>query len=219
MSGVADTMDGLSRADPGISAVSKSIPDANLRNQHRLDFLFRLATRSFAFLVLLLLAGIIVSLVAGSLPALRAFGPGFVTSPQWNPVTEQFGALVPIVGTLVTSFIALIIGIPVSFGIALFLTELSPIWMRRPLGTAIELLAAIPSIIYGMWGLFVFAPVFSTYIQPALKSTLGSVPLLGILFQGPPLGIGMLTAGIILSIMVIPRSACRFPKEAPGTGF
>src|SRR5437870_1435805 len=187
MSGVADTMDGLSRTDPGISAVSKSIPDANLRNQHRLDFLFRLATRSFAFLVLLLLAGIIVSLVAGSLPALRAFGPGFVTSPQWNPVTEQFGALVPIVGTLVTSFIALIIGIPVSFGIALFLTELSPVWLRRPLGTAIELLAAIPSIIYGMWGLFVFAPAFAE-LQPWLTASLGAIPLAGILFQGPPMG-------------------------------
>ncbi|TMH24036.1 MAG: phosphate ABC transporter permease subunit PstC [Betaproteobacteria bacterium] len=199
-------MDGLSRTDPGISPVSKSIPDANLRNQHRLDLLFRLATRLFAFLVLLLLAGIIVSLLAGSLPALRAFGPGFLTSPQWNPVTEQFGALVPIVGTLVTSFIALLIGIPVSFGIALFLTELSPIWLRRPLGTAIELLAAIPSIIYGMWGLFVFAPAFSQ-LQPWLTATLGAIPLAGMLFQGPPMGIGVLTAGIILAIMVIPYIA------------
>ena len=203
MSGVADTMDGLSRSDPGISTVSKTIPDANLRNQHRLDLLFRLATQFFAFLVLLLLAGIIVSLLAGSFPALRAFGPGFLTSPQWNPVTEQFGALVPIVGTLTTSFIALIIGIPVSFGIALFLTELSPIWMRRPLGTAIELLAAIPSIIYGMWGLFVFAPAFAQ-LQPWLTATLGAIPLAGMLFQGPPMGIGVLTAGIILAIMVIP---------------
>jgi len=203
MSGVADTMDGLSRSDPGISPVSRTIPEANLRSQHRLDLLFRLATRFFAFLVLLLLAGIIVSLVAGSLPALRTFGPGFLTSTQWNPVTEQFGALVPIVGTLVTSFIALVIGIPVSFGIALFLTELSPVWMRRPLGTAIELLAAIPSIIYGMWGLFVFAPAFAQ-LQPWLTATLGAIPLAGMLFQGPPMGIGVLTAGIILAIMVIP---------------
>ncbi len=184
--------------------MSKTIPDASLRKHHRLDQLFRHATRLFAFLVLALLGGILLSLLAGSLPSIRAFGFGFFASAEWNPVTEQFGALVPIVGTLTTSAIALLIGIPVSFGIALFLTELSPIWLRRPLGTAIELLAAIPSIIYGMWGLFVFAPVFSTYIQPALKSTLGSVPLLGILFQGPPLGIGMLTAGIMLSIMVIP---------------
>src|SRR5436190_13243217 len=204
MSSVADTMDGLSRTDPGISPVSKSIPDANLRNQHRLDLLFRLATRFFAFLVLLLLAGIIVSLVAGSLPALRAFGPGFLTSAQWNPVTEQFGALVPIVGTLVTSFIALIIGIPVSFGIALFLTELSPIWMRRPLGTAIELLAAIPSIIYGMWGLFVLAPLFADHVQPWLIHTIGAAPIIGALFKGPPQGIGVLTAGFVLAIMVIP---------------
>jgi len=196
-------MDGLSRSDSGNSPVSKTTPDANLRKQHRLDLLFRLVTRFFAFLVLLLLAGIIVSLLAGSLPALRAFGPGFLTSPQWNPVTEQFGALVPIVGTLTTSLIALLIGIPVSFGIALFLTELSPIWMRRPLGTAIELLAAIPSIIYGMWGLFVFAPAFAQ-LQPWLTATLGAIPLVGILFRGPPMGIGVLTAGIILAIMVIP---------------
>src|SRR2546426_1292667 len=204
MSSVADTIDGLSRSDPGISPVSKTIPNANLRKQHRLDLLFRLATRFFAFLVLMLLAGIIVSLLAGSLPALRAFGPGFLTSAEWNPVTEQFGALVPIVGTLTTSAIALLIGIPVSFGIALFLTELSPKWLRRPLGTAIELLAAIPSIIYGMWGLFVFAPVFASHVQPFLKSTLGSAPVIGTLFQGPPMGIGVLTAGIILAIMVIP---------------
>lgn len=203
MSSVADTIDGLSRSDPGISSVAKTIPDGNLRKQHRLDLLFRLATRFFAFLVLILLAGIIASLVAGSLPALRAFGLGFIASPQWNPVTEQFGALVPIVGTLVTSFIALLIGIPVSFGIALFLTELSPVWMRRPLGTAIELLAAIPSIIYGMWGLFVFAPAFAE-LQPWLTGTLGAIPLAGRLFQGPPMGIGVLTAGIILAIMVIP---------------
>jgi len=203
MSSVADTIDGLSRSDPGISPVSKTIPNTNLRKQHQLDLLFRLATRFFAFLVLMLLAGIIVSLLAGSLPALRAFGPGFLTSAQWNPVTEQFGALVPIVGTLVTSFIALLIGIPVSFGIALFLTELSPVWLRRPLGTAIELLAAIPSIIYGMWGLFVFAPAFAE-LQPGLTASLGAIPLAGILFQGPPMGIGVLTAGIILAIMVIP---------------
>src|SRR5712692_4058508 len=204
MNSVADTIDGLSRSDPGISPVSKTIPNTNLRKQHQLDLLFRLATRFFAFLVLILLAGIIVSLLAGSLPALRAFGPGFLTSSEWNPVTEKFGALVPIVGTLVTSFIALLIGIPVSFGIALFLTELSPAWLKRPLGTAIELLAAIPSIIYGMWGLFVLAPLFQEHVQPALIESLGSLPLAGALFQGPPLGIGMLTAGLILSIMVIP---------------
>jgi phosphate transport system permease protein len=203
MSAVVNPLRGHARAAPA-APMSKTIPDASLKKHHRLDQLFRHATRLFAFLVLALMGGILVSLLAGSLPSIRTFGFGFFASVEWNPVTEQFGALVPIVGTLTTSAIALLIGIPVSFGIALFLTELSPIWLRRPLGTAIELLAAIPSIIYGMWGLFVFAPVFSTYIQPVLKSTLGSVPLLGTLFQGPPLGIGMLTAGIILSIMVIP---------------
>jgi phosphate transport system permease protein len=137
-------------------------------------------------------------------PALKAFGFGFLTSAEWNPVTEKFGALVPIVGTLVTSSIALLIGIPVSFGIALFLTELSPPWLRRPLGTAIELLAAIPSIIYGMWGLFVFAPVFGDHVEPLLSNTLGTLPVVGALFRGAPTGIGILTAGIILAIMVIP---------------
>ena len=185
-------------------AMSRIVPHANLRRQHRLDQLFRHATRFFAFLVLVLLGGILVSLFLGSLPSMRAFGFGFLVSSEWNPVTEKFGALVPIVGTLTTSAIALLIGIPVSFGIALFLTELSPVWLRRPLGTAIELLAAIPSIIYGMWGLFIFAPVFSTHVQPLLTQTLGQTPLIGALFQGPPMGIGVLTAGIILAVMVIP---------------
>ncbi|HXZ54723.1 MAG TPA: phosphate ABC transporter permease subunit PstC [Burkholderiales bacterium] len=175
-----------------------------MRRHHRFDQAFRFATRCFALLVLTLLAGIIVSLVLGSVPALKAFGFGFLTSAEWNPVTEKFGALVPIVGTLATSSIALLIAIPVSFGVALFLTELSPPWLRRPLGTAIELLAAIPSIIYGMWGLFVFAPVFGDYVQPLLSNTLGALPVLGALFRGAPTGIGILTAGIILAIMVIP---------------
>jgi phosphate transport system permease protein len=138
------------------------------------------------------------------MPALRAFGPGFFVTNVWNPVTKQFGALAPIYGTIVTSMIALLIGIPVSFGIALFLTEMCPPVLKRPLGTAVELLAAIPSIIYGMWGLFVFAPVFADYIQPALTQTFGRLWILGPLFQGAPNGIGMLSAGIILSVMVIP---------------
>lgn len=168
------------------------------------DILFRNATRFFAFVVFLLLAGIIISLFIGSLPAIKQFGFGFLFSSEWNPVTEEFGALVPIVGTLATAFIALLIGVPVSFGIALFLTELSPVWLRRPLGTAVELLAGIPSIIYGMWGLFVFAPAFAEHVQPWLKASLGALPLIGALFQGPAMGIGILTAGIILAIMVIP---------------
>ena len=168
------------------------------------DALFEQTTLFFALLVLLLLVAIIGSLIYGSLPALQAFGLHFFVSDVWNPVTKQFGALAPIYGTLVTSAIALIIGIPVSFGIALFLTEMCPPILKRPLGTAVELLAAIPSIIYGMWGLFVFAPVFGDYVQPFLAHTLGNVWLIAPLFQGAPNGIGMLSAGVILSIMVIP---------------
>jgi len=181
-----------------------SVPEALLRRQHRYDLVFRNVTRMFAFLVLATLVAILFSLLIGSWPAIRAFGPGFLTSHEWNPVTEKFGALVPIYGTLVTSFIALLIGIPVSFGIAVFLTELSPPWLRRPVGTAIELLAAIPSIIYGMWGLFIFAPIFADYIQPWLISYFGPIWIIGPLFKGVPQGIGMLTAGLILAIMVIP---------------
>jgi phosphate transport system permease protein len=175
-----------------------------MKRHNLLDILFRNATRLSAFAVLVLLIAIIVSLIIGSLPAIKAFGFQFLTSAEWDPVTDQFGALVPIVGTLVTSAIALLIAIPVSFGIALFLTELSPRWLRRPLGIAIELLAGIPSIIYGMWGLFVFAPLFADYVQPWLIEKLGPLPILGPLFQGIPMGIGVLTAGIILAIMVIP---------------
>src|SRR5437870_8136229 len=168
------------------------------------DVAFEHLTRLFALLVLAILAAILVALVLESRASLDKFGLAFLWHAEWDPVQERFGALVPIYGTLVTSLIAMLIGIPVSFGIALFLTELSPAWLKRPLGTAIELLAAIPSIIYGMWGLFVLAPLFQAHVQPALIESLGALPLAGALFQGPPLGIGMLTAGLILSIMVIP---------------
>lgn len=184
--------------------MSKLLSDAQLKRQHWLDLLFRNATLFFAFLVLALLAGILISLFVGAYPSIQAFGLKFLVSDSWNPVTEKFGALVPIVGTLATSVIALLIGIPVSFGIALFLTELSPRWLKRPLGTAIELLAGIPSIIYGMWGLFVFAPVFADRVEPWINDHVGTLPVIGGLFVGPPIGIGVLTAGIILSIMVIP---------------
>ena len=169
-----------------------------------MDVFFRNLTRFFAFFVFSILAAILVSLVYHSQITLSKFGFGFLFDPEWDPVTEEFGALVPIYGTLVSSAIAMIIGIPVSFGIALFLTELSPSWLKRPLGTAIEMLAAIPSIIYGMWGLFVFAPIFAEYVQPVLIRTFGPLPLFGLLFKGPAMGIGMLTAGIILAVMVIP---------------
>jgi phosphate transport system permease protein len=169
-----------------------------------LDKLFRNTTMFFAFLVFILLFGIIITLFAGSLPALKAFGSSFFTSSAWNPVTVDFGGLVPIYGTFVTALIAMLIGIPVSFGIAIFITELSPVWLKRPIGVAIELLAGIPSIIYGMWGLFVFAPLFADHVQPWINDNLGNLPVVGQIFQGPPMGIGILTAGIILAIMVIP---------------
>ena len=168
------------------------------------DTVFRALTFFFALLVLLILGGVIVALVAGAIPALRTFGFSFVLTEVWNPVTEKFGALAPIYGTLVTSAIAMVVGIPVAFGVAVFITEICPLWLKRPLATMIELLAAIPSIIYGIWGLFVFAPFVQQYIQPAIINTLGQIPGIGMLFAGPPLGIGVLTAGFILAIMVLP---------------
>ncbi|MDI1297917.1 phosphate ABC transporter permease subunit PstC [Methylotenera sp.] len=172
-----------------------------------LDKLFRYTTMFFAFLVFILLFGIIITLLVGSLPALKMFGASFFTSTAWNPVTIDFGGVVPIYGTFITALIAMLIGIPVSFGIAIFITELSPNWLKRPIGVAIELLAGIPSIIYGMWGLFVFAPLFADHVQPWMNDNLGALPLIGTLFQGPPMGIGMFTAGFILAIMVIPYTA------------
>jgi phosphate transport system permease protein len=168
------------------------------------DVVFFNLTRAFALIALFTLAGIIVSLVYAAWPAIVKYGVPFLWTSDWNPPAEKFGALIPIYGTLVTSAIALVIAVPVSFGIALFLTELSPAWLRRPLGTAIELLAAIPSIVYGMWGLLVFSPIFAQYVQPALAATLGKLPLVGRLFEGPPIGIGLLCAGVILAIMIIP---------------
>ena len=175
-----------------------------------LDVVFANGTRICAFLVLLIIVAIMVSLLVGAWPALKKFGPSFIISKEWNPVTEQFGALVAIYGTVVTSIIAMLIGVPVSFGIAIFITELCPAWLKQPIATAIELLAAIPSIIYGMWGLFVFAPFFGDHIEPWISDTLGRLPVIGPLFSGPPLGIGVLTAGIILGIMVIPFMASVF---------
>ena len=179
-------------------------PDASERSAHWQDVVFEGITRFFALLVLALLAGMLAALAWAAVPAFDKFGLAFFFTNVWNPVKHDFGALAPIYGTLVTSAIALAIGVPVSFGIALFLTEMCPAFLKRPLGTAVELLAAIPSIIYGMWGLFVFAPFFGDYVQPLLADTLGRVPLIGDLFQGAANGIGMLSAGIILSVMVIP---------------
>lgn len=168
------------------------------------DSSFKFLTRAAAIAVLIILSGIIISLVYGSLPALRQFGFEFLIDESWNPVTEKFGAIAPIYGTIVTSLIAMLIAVPVGLFIAMFLTELCPMFLRRPIGIAIELLAGIPSIIYGIWGLFVFAPFLQQHVQPFLIAVLGPIPLLGNLFAGPPYGIGVLTAGLILAIMVLP---------------
>jgi phosphate transport system permease protein len=168
------------------------------------DNVFRLTTRAAAIAVLVILGGVMISLIAGSLPAIKAFGFSFLYEQRWNPVTERFGALAPIYGTIVTSLIAMLIAVPVGLLIAVFLTELCPPWLRRPIGIAIELLAGIPSIIYGIWGLFIFAPFLQGTLQPFLISAFGNIPVLSSLFEGPPYGIGMLTAGLILAIMVLP---------------
>ena len=165
---------------------------------------FRAATFAAAILVLLLLGGVTVSLVHGGWPALAHFKLAFLTTEIWNPVTEKFGALAPVYGTLVTSIVAMLIAVPVSFGVAVFLTELAPAWLKRPVGIAIELLAGVPSIIYGIWGLFVLAPLLQRTVQPWLIDNLGSAPVIGSLFQGPPFGIGILTAALVLAIMVLP---------------
>ncbi len=183
-------------ARPGIRAKGRSSSVG--------DAIFAGLARSAGAFVLVLLGAIIVVLFIGGWPAFHAFGPGFLTSAIWNPVTHRFGAAVAVYGTIVTSVLALVLAVPLSFGIAFYLTELAPNWVRRPVGTAIELLAAIPSIIYGMWGFFVIVPFMAQYIQPWLIDTLGDVPVIGALFQGPPFGTGIFTAALILAIMIIP---------------
>ena len=188
-------------------ATAAAAPVARAKAIQRLqagDTIFRLLTLFSAVLVLALLGGVIVSLMIGAAPAFQAFGWRFLIEQSWNPVTERFGAIAPIYGTVVTSVIAMLIAVPVGLAIAMFLSELCPMWLRRPLGIAIELLAGIPSIIYGIWGLFVLAPILQTTVQPALIELFGPVPLLSALFAGPPYGIGTLTAGIILAVMVLP---------------
>jgi phosphate transport system permease protein len=193
-----DKADSLDRATP------KGKPPERHRVAPWADSVFSVLAHGAAWITLALLVGIIISLVFGAAPAIQKFGLGFLWSTEWDPVQEKFGGLVMIYGTLMTSFIALVIAVPVSFGIALFLTEMSPGWLKRPLGIAIELLAAVPSIVYGMWGLLVFGPILAKYVQAPLQGAFGSVPVLGGLFAGPPVGIGILSAGIILAIMVIP---------------
>ena len=189
----------------------QTTPHANPLERRRVwpwaDTLFSWLAHGAAWLTLLLLVAIIVSLLIGAAPAIKHFGLGFLWSADWDPVKEKFGGLVMIYGTLMTSFIALLIAVPVSFGIALFLTEMSPGWLKRPLGIAIELLAAVPSIVYGMWGLLVFSPILSTWVQQPLQKLLKGVPVLETLVSGAPVGIGLLSAGIILAIMIIPYIA------------
>ena len=177
---------------------------AVIKKQRIQDFLFHKVTMLFAILVLIALAAILVSLMISAWPAFKKFGIDFIWTVEWDIINEDFGAAIAIYGTLISSVIALLIAVPLAFGIALFLTEMCPLWLRRPLGTAIELLAAVPSIIYGMFGLFIFAPLFAEYGQPALQSTLGQMPLIGPLFGGAMNGIGLLAAGIILAFMVLP---------------
>jgi phosphate transport system permease protein len=193
--------EGMVRSQP------KNLPPARRMVAPWADRLFAVLAHGAAWLTLALLVGIILSLVVGALPAIEKFGLGFLVNAEWDPVQEKFGGLVMIYGTLMTSFIALLIAVPVSFGIALFLTELSPKWLKRPLGTAIELLAAVPSIVYGMWGLLVFGPILAEYVQMPMQALFGEVPVIGALFTGPPVGIGILSAGIILAIMIIPYIA------------
>ena len=178
--------------------------EAVARRQRWQDFLFHKVTMVFSLLVLAALTGIIISLFINAWPAFQKFGVGFIWRVEWDIINEEFGAAIAIVGTLLSASIALLIAVPLSFGIALFLTETCPTWLRRPLGTAVELLAAVPSIIYGMFGLFIFAPLFAEYGQPALQSTLGQMPLIAPLFGGAMNGIGILAAGIVLSFMVLP---------------
>ncbi|TPM37731.1 phosphate ABC transporter permease subunit PstC [Mesorhizobium sp. B2-3-4] len=193
-----------------MSAVQEALPairgsrDATVRRFALTDSIFHGLTRAAAILVLVLLGGVAISLIAGAWPALSTFGLSFVTTESWNPVTEKFGALAPIYGTIITSAIAILIAVPLGIGIAIFLTELCPRPLRRPIGMAVELLAGIPSIIYGIWGLFVLAPFLQTTIQPFIISVFHGIPGLNSLFAGPPYGIGLLTSAMILAIMILP---------------
>ncbi|MGX2957618.1 phosphate ABC transporter permease subunit PstC [Ursidibacter arcticus] len=178
--------------------------DNKCLNHPWIEGLFKNTTRFFAVFVFAVLSAILLSLIIGSWDSITRFNLAFLWTNDWDPVQDNYGALVPIIGTLISAGIALLIAVPISFGIATFLTELSPEWLKRPIGTAVEMLAAIPSIIYGMWGLFVFVPLFQEYVQPHLIETFGDLPVIGILFSGAPFGIGLFTAGLVLAIMIIP---------------
>jgi phosphate transport system permease protein len=189
---------------PQTRAMTPPSPKKQARSGPIADKIFAWLAKGAALFTLVLLLAILASLTISAWPAISKYGLSFLVSTTWDPVKEEFGGLIMIYGTLATSFIALLIAVPVSFGIALFLTELSPAWLKRPLGTAIELLAAVPSIVYGMWGLLVFGPVLAEYVQQPLQAAFSGVPYLGAFVSGPPVGIGILSAGIILAIMIIP---------------
>jgi len=202
-----------SAAESATTSGSAPVSESGMRDQRLLqiikkqriqDFIFHKITLSFSLIVLVSLVGILISLAIVAWPALQKFGVGFIWRVEWDIINEEFGAAIAIFGTLSSATIAILIAMPLSFGIALFLTETCPTWLRRPLGTAIELLAAVPSIIYGMFGLFVFAPLFAEYGQPAMQSTLGQMPIIGPLFGGATNGIGILAAGLILAFMILP---------------
>jgi phosphate transport system permease protein len=190
----------LQQAVAAAAAPPKTVP----RGSNIGDQIFAGLARSAGVLVLVLLGAIIVELFIGGLPAFQKFGFGFLTSTDWDPVQEEFGAAVSIFGTVTTAVLALLLAVPIAFGTAFYLTELAPQWLRRPVGTAIELLAAVPSIIYGMWGFFVIVPLMAQYIQPAVIDSIGDLPVIGGLFQGPPFGTGIFTAALILAVMIIP---------------
>jgi phosphate transport system permease protein len=198
-----DGVSGLAEP-PTVPLESPALAYDRIKRSPWADSLFAGATQAAAWLTLALLVGIVSSLVFGAWPAIREFGLGFLISTDWDPVEDRYGGLVMIYGTLMTAAIALLIAVPVSFGIAIFLTELAPGWLRRPLGVAIELLAAVPSIVYGMWGLLVFGPILAEWVQGPLQRAFGDTPFFGALVSGPPVGIGILCAGIILAIMVTP---------------
>jgi phosphate transport system permease protein len=186
-----------------VSATAISLAP-RLRREARAEGVFRTLTVASAGLVLVLLAGVLAALCYGGWPALKTFRFGFLTNVVWNPVTEQFGALAALYGTVVTSVFAMLIAVPLAFGISVFLTETCPLWLRGPISTAIELLAAVPSIVFGIWGLFVLAPILQHTVQPWLIDAFGDLPLVGKLFRGPPFGIGLMTAGLVLAVMVLP---------------
>ena len=187
-----------------MNSAAIAVDSRHAAGQRVREKIFRGATLAAALLVLVLLGGVALSLLSGAWPAFAHFKFAFLTREIWNPVTDQYGALAPVYGTLVTSLLAMLLAIPIGFGIAVFLTELAPTWLKRPVGVAVELLAAVPSIIFGIWGLFILAPLLQRHVQPWLIDWLGPLPVIGKLFQGPPFGIGVLTASVVLAIMVLP---------------